>query len=75
MIKEIENIESNYVEVLNLIMALDNALGFAEDEACSFGHLYTLSNLIVKKAEDNFELITNLSCQMTALHSEKNYRQ
>ena len=75
MIKEIENIESNYVEVLNLIMALDNALGFAEDEVSSFGHLYTLSNLIVKKAEDNFQLITNLSCQMTALHSEKNYRQ
>ncbi|MFR1671567.1 MAG: hypothetical protein ACLSWI_01315 [Candidatus Gastranaerophilaceae bacterium] len=75
MLEKIDKLECDFCEMLNLIMALDNALGFAEDEVSSFGHLYTLSNLIVKKAEDNFELITNLSCQMTALHSEKNYRQ
>lgn len=38
------------------------------------GHLHSLSNIISRKSEDVFEKISDLSCEASALQSEKNSR-
>lgn len=74
MLEKIDSIETDFIEILNLIMSLDNALEFAECELSEFGHLHSLSNIISRKSEDVFEEISDLSCEASALQSEKNSR-
>ena len=75
MCKKINEIEYDYAEVLNLLMALDNALAYAQNELDDFGHLSSLSKIICQKGEDVFNKISDLSCEAAALQSAKNSRQ
>lgn len=74
MYEKLENIETDFIEIHNLIMSLDNALEYAECELSEFGHLHSLSNIIRRKSEDVFEKMSDLSCEASALQSEKNSR-
>lgn len=74
MLEKIDSIETDFIEILYLIMSLDNALEFAECELNKFGHLHSLSNIICLKSKDVYEKISDLSCEARALQSEKNSR-
>ena len=74
MIGKIDKLEDEYIDTLNLIMTLDNALQLAHRDNDDFAHLHTLSSIIVEKSEYIFELVQDVSSQLYALHSEKNAR-
>lgn len=69
---ELDSGSINVYYRINYVRKIDNIKTyFIEIE---FGHLHSLSNIICLKSEYVFEKITDLSCEASALQSEKNSR-
>lgn len=69
---ELDSGSINVYYRINYVRKIDNIKTyFIEIE---FGHLHSLSNIIRRKNEDVFEKMSDLSCEASALQSEKNSR-